>query len=253
MRSPGPALFAVTILVFLQWTAGCANPTPQLPRQSQPAATRARIFIGGTPGAAFSGFYVVEGTRSRLAGRVPLTLDIPGISQVAIAKQNAADALDIQVEYERGSGTMTSPPGRSDALLVVVQGGFSGSYIPAEKLSAMGENPLIVIKPYWYEGTWVFDDEQTGLHREPFVSGVPEMINEVVKDIPNARQGFRLTCSEHEFPGFQKKLIWVRAELGGNYYRLDGTGMQGWLCPAMFRYFSHAPGTLFVKVDAITP
>src|SRR5438128_440849 len=38
-------------------------------------------------------------------------------------------------------------------------------------------NALMIIKPYWYERTWVFDDPATGLVREPFVAGVPEMIN----------------------------------------------------------------------------
>ena len=42
-------------------------------------------------------------------------------------------------------------------------------------------NVLIVIAPYWYQGTWVFDDESTGLNKEPFVAGVPEMIAELVE------------------------------------------------------------------------
>ena len=42
-------------------------------------------------------------------------------------------------------------------------------------------NVLTVIEPYWYQGTWVFDDESAGLDKEPFVQGVPEMIDELVK------------------------------------------------------------------------
>jgi len=36
-------------------------------------------------------------------------------------------------------------------------------------------NQIMVIAPYWLEevGTWVFDDPETGLCQEPFVSGVP--------------------------------------------------------------------------------
>ena len=50
-------------------------------------------------------------------------------------------------------------------------------------------NQIGVIAPYWLEaaGTWVFDDESVGLRQEPFVSGVPEMIGDLVRDIPNAR------------------------------------------------------------------
>ncbi|HEV8604750.1 MAG TPA: hypothetical protein VGQ99_05260 [Tepidisphaeraceae bacterium] len=62
-------------------------------------------------------------------------------------------------------------------------------------------NSLMVIVPYWYEGTWVFDDERAGLVREPFVAGVPEMIDLLVADIPGAREGFRLTFSAGAFPG----------------------------------------------------
>ena len=51
-------------------------------------------------------------------------------------------------------------------------------------------NVMMVISPYWYQGTWVFDDPKVGLEREPFVVGVPEMIDHLVRDIPNARDGF---------------------------------------------------------------
>jgi hypothetical protein len=47
-------------------------------------------------------------------------------------------------------------------------------------------NELMIIMPYWHAGTWVFDDEATGLCMEPFVAGIPEMINDLVGDIPNA-------------------------------------------------------------------
>ena len=84
---------------------------------------------------------------------------------------------------------------------------------------------------------------------QPFVAGVPEMIDFLAKDIPGARQGFRLTCSARPFPGFQKKLLWLRAESGGNHYRLEEPPMEGWLCPAMFRYFAEAPKELYVRAD----
>ena len=47
-------------------------------------------------------------------------------------------------------------------------------------------NTIIVIRPYWYSNTWVFDDPATGLEQEPFVAGVPEMIDRLVQNIPNA-------------------------------------------------------------------
>ena len=41
-------------------------------------------------------------------------------------------------------------------------------------------NQIQVISPYWHAGTWVFDDPATGLVQEPFVAGVPDMINDLV-------------------------------------------------------------------------
>jgi len=111
-------------------------------------------------------------------------------------------------------------------------------------------NSLMVIVPYRYGGTWVFDDPATGLTREPFVAGVPEMIDYLVRDIPGATNGFRMLFSTQEFPGCQRRLTWLRPEGGGNYYRMDDPPMEGWLCPALFRYYREAPKELYVKAEA---
>ena len=41
----------------------------------------------------------------------------------------------------------------------------------------------MVFQPYRHNGTWVFDDVSAGLVQEPFVAGVPEMIDLLVKDV----------------------------------------------------------------------
>lgn len=112
-------------------------------------------------------------------------------------------------------------------------------------------NQINVIAPYWHHGTWVFDDERTGLVQEPFVCGVPEMIDDLVRDIPDARSGFRLLFSAAPFPGYQRKLTWLREEAGGNWYKADDPPMEGWLCPALFRYFDQAPPELYVKAEPL--
>ncbi|MEX1028313.1 MAG: DUF6717 family protein [Candidatus Paceibacterota bacterium] len=114
-------------------------------------------------------------------------------------------------------------------------------------------NQIQVIAPYWLENaqTWVFDDPATDLVQEPFVSGVPEMIDDLVQDIPNARNGFRLFFSAEPFPGFQRRLEWVREEMGGNWYRADQPPSEGWLCPALDHYFEQAPAELYVKAEAL--
>ena len=76
------------------------------------------------------------------------------------------------------------------------------------------ENAIMVIAPYRYQGTWVFDDPSTGLVKEPFVAGVPEMIDVLVSGIPNADEGFRLLFSAKPFPGHQKELTWLRGDSG---------------------------------------
>ena len=38
-------------------------------------------------------------------------------------------------------------------------------------------NSIFVIKPYKWEGLWVFDDDRVGLVREPFVAGADRMID----------------------------------------------------------------------------
>jgi hypothetical protein len=114
-------------------------------------------------------------------------------------------------------------------------------------------NAMLMIRPYWKDGTWVFDDNATGLRCEPFVAGVPEMITRLTQEagIANARQGFRLLFSDSPFPGHQGRFTRTREESGGTWYRDEATGAEGWLCPALFKYFNEAPATLYAKAEAI--
>ncbi len=112
-------------------------------------------------------------------------------------------------------------------------------------------NILMVIALCWYQGTWVFDDESVGLNKEPFVAGVPEMIDDLVKDIPNARSGFRLLFSSVPFPGCQRELTRVKEEYGGYWYRAKDQSVEGWLCPALFKYFEAAPEIIYVKAEEL--
>lgn len=111
-------------------------------------------------------------------------------------------------------------------------------------------NAIMVIFPYRYEETWVFDDENVGLLREPFVSGIPEMIDLLVQDIPNANQGFKLLFSQFPFPGYKAELTFLREEYGGNWYCWELKHMEGWLCPALFKYFEQTPPKLYCNAEA---
>ena len=111
-------------------------------------------------------------------------------------------------------------------------------------------NSISVIAPYKYEGMWVFDDARVGLIQEPFVGGADTMIDAMVQDIPDAELGFRIVFSSSAFPGYQYKLNWVRSETSGNVYKCDELSQEGWLCPALFKYFSVAPQEIYLKVEA---
>ena len=112
------------------------------------------------------------------------------------------------------------------------------------------KNSIFVIKPYKWEGLWVFDDSAVGLVKEPFVGGADTIIDVATSHIPNADRGFLAVFSASPFPGAQIVLEWVGEEMGGNVYRWPEKEMQGWLCPALLRYFSEPPQKLFIQVKA---
>lgn len=114
-------------------------------------------------------------------------------------------------------------------------------------------NAITVIAPYRHLGMWVFDDDRVSLAQEPFVSGADTIIDELVRDIPNAEAGFRLLFSPSPFPGHTLHIQWVREEHGGNWYRWSAKQMEGWLCPALFRYFAEAPQDIFAQALPATP
>ena len=111
-------------------------------------------------------------------------------------------------------------------------------------------NSLFAIAPYKSQGFWVFDDPQVGLSREPFVSGADRIIDVLTESIPDAGNGFKLVFSPQSFPGALARFVRVREEHGGNWYQWPEREMEGWLCPALFKYFPEAPPELFVQVSA---
>jgi hypothetical protein len=108
-------------------------------------------------------------------------------------------------------------------------------------------NAINVITPYKHHGMWVFDDPRVGLVQEPFVAGADTMIDRVVADIPDAEHGFTMIFSSTPFPGHQYRLDWRREESGGNVYYAEQLGLEGWLCPALLKYFTEAPKQLYVQ------
>jgi hypothetical protein len=110
-------------------------------------------------------------------------------------------------------------------------------------------NAINVIHPYKHEGMWVFDDPAVGLRREPFISGADTMIDKAVAEIPNAHKGFALIFASNPFPGHQIALEWRRAESGGDWYYSPQLQQEGWLCPALLKYFTKAPPAIYVGIQ----
>ena len=68
----------------------------------------------------------------------------------------------------------------------------------------------------------------------------------LVASIPDADKGFRFDLLAKPFPDFQKKLTWLHGDSEGNTYKLDDPPLEGWICPALFKYYDKPPAELFL-------
>ena len=109
-------------------------------------------------------------------------------------------------------------------------------------------NEINVIAPYKYLDIWVFDDEKKGLIQEAFVGGADTIIDLLTSQIPDAQNGFVMVFSGSEFPGFQHRVEWRREQGTGNVYYSNELKTEGWLCPALLRYFQTPPRDIFLQV-----
>ena len=109
-------------------------------------------------------------------------------------------------------------------------------------------NEINAIAPYKYLDIWVFDDAKKGLVQEAFVGGADTIIDLLTSHISNAASGFVLLFSGTDFPGSQHNVEWRREEGNGNIYYSPALQVEGWLCPALLRYFERPPAKLFLQV-----
>ena len=77
--------------------------------------------------------------------------------------------------------------------------------------------------------------------------------NHLVRDIPDAREGFRMIFSKTKYPGYGQSLSWRGTEDEGNWYQMDEEPLlSGWLCPALSLYFPLPPEKLYVSAEPLT-
>jgi hypothetical protein len=136
------------------------------------------------------------------------------------------------------------------ALLLACLALGLGSAAWEHRLVSAG-NALLTIEPYRTGNGWAFDEPRLGLRREPFVAGVPEIIDRLVAGVPGSDTQVRLIFSQTPFPGHQLQLDRGRPENGGYWYSAPAYSAEGWLCPALFKYFPRAPRHLYVKAERI--
>lgn len=107
---------------------------------------------------------------------------------------------------------------------------------------------MMIIEIYRHCGTWAFTDESRGLVHEPFVAGIPEIIDSFIENYGDKTQEtHKITFSSSDFPGSHGKLTKEHMESGGAWYSYGN--QEGWLCPATLHFFKKHPDELFVRFD----
>jgi hypothetical protein len=122
---------------------------------------------------------------------------------------------------------------------------------------------------------WAFDFPALGIMQEPFVDGIPEILESAIESelrIRADKEGGIFPVVATRLPGFivmfetsqackerppilephrgriTIELQKVEPKNGGTVYKDTTTNMQGWLCPALNKFFPESPETIWVRV-----
>jgi hypothetical protein len=111
-------------------------------------------------------------------------------------------------------------------------------------------NSIHVIHPYVDHGSLVFDDDAVGLVKEPFVGGADVVLATLAEALCGKgwRKGFSVVFSAKPFRGYQTRMNWLREEYDGNVYFCDDLQQEGWLCPALLKYFKSPPKSIYIEI-----
>ncbi len=105
---------------------------------------------------------------------------------------------------------------------------------------------------------WVFDIPFAGISDEPFVDGIPEIIEDYLlkSKLLSTAQKYGVTVlfsgakrKPKEFGhGTYFKLTKLHTENGGCWYKDNISGFEGWLCPNLYQYFASSPQQIHVCI-----
>lgn len=112
-------------------------------------------------------------------------------------------------------------------------------------------NAMLTIEIYKHSKTWCFTDEQRDLLHEPFVLGIPEIINTVLNDnkLYEEDTNYRILFADQDFPMSHGVLNKIRAESGGAWYKYND--QEGWLCPATLAFFADFPEQIHFRLEKV--
>lgn len=123
-------------------------------------------------------------------------------------------------------------------------------------------NSIHTMRVYRHNNSWVFDNPNVGLVKEPFVAGADEVFDHIAElhcglDTPEDNLYIDIQFASIDFPGRQLWMGWESASLGGNDYRVVDCDFKYlvnhelWLCPALLKYYRRAPENVYMKVVKI--
>jgi len=106
------------------------------------------------------------------------------------------------------------------------------------------------VHAYKDDGYWYVDDEN-GFSKadNQLVAGIPEIIEQLA-----GTSATRVAIEYADEPFLDSIcLSLLSGDTSGSTYRgtINGTEMEGWLCPVFFYYFKKAPERLYVRISPI--
>ena len=108
----------------------------------------------------------------------------------------------------------------------------------------------VVLKIRKENRSWIFDDSDLGISKEPFVEGSSDAIDFVSKELKLDLNSSRLLIASTEKfeKSFETKLLHFNKQTNWSTYFLPGFGIHK-LCPVLLDYFKESPKKIYFTVE----